>query len=242
MSSEPSAHESPARRRRYVALSRCAVAAVLLFNAAWLIAGPVQVAPYSAALHNISDLGALSARWPWLMIVPELIAGVLTIAFAIGGLRPALGAPGRGEPLGAWLVALSLMGLDNVTDFFFRLPCMAAEPGCTLAVATATLSGKLHLTFGVGTALATGVAPFALAHRMRIVPAWRDFARGTLAFGVLLAALLAAYGVLNGQPGKGYVQRGMALVVGVGIVILAHRLKQVGLRGGAAAEVALSGR
>jgi hypothetical membrane protein len=95
-------------RSRYLALCWAAVAAVILFNTGWFLAGLIQAAPYSAAYHDVSDLGALTARWPWLMLVPQATAGVFIIAFALLGLRPALRVPGRGDPIGAWLVALSL--------------------------------------------------------------------------------------------------------------------------------------
>jgi len=208
-----------------------AVAAVILFNSAWLVAGWVQGPPYSAALHDISDLGALSARSPWLMLVPEASAGVLTIAFALRGLRPAMMSPGRREPIGAWMVAFSLMGLDNLSDLFFRLPCMAVEPGCSVAVATATWQGALHYAFGVGTALVTVVAPFVLASRMRTLPGWRDLARGAIGFGVLLVVLLISYLALEQRYGQGFVQRAMALVVGAGVLILARRLRALGKGG-----------
>jgi len=141
--------------RRLVGLAWAAVAGAVLFNVGWLLAGWIQGAPYAPAVHDISDLGALTARSPWLMLVPQFLAGVLTIVFATCGLRPALMIDGLGEPVGAWLVAASLMGLDNVSDLFFRLPCMAEETGCTVAVATIPWQGKAHYAFGIGTALVT---------------------------------------------------------------------------------------
>lgn len=146
-------------------LAWTAPCAAVLLNGAWVIGGWLQGPRYSAAVHDISDLGALSARLPWAMLVPEASAGVLTIAFALWGLRPALRVHGLGEPIGPWLLAASLMGLDNLSDLFFRLPCMAAEAGCTISVATATLSGKVHYAFGITTALLTVATPFALARR-----------------------------------------------------------------------------
>ena len=96
MQSTPSDPSAPIRAKPFEWQAWSAVAAVILFNAAWLVAGWVQGPPYSAALHDISDLGALSARAPWLMLVPEASAGVLTIAFALGGLRPAMASLGSG--------------------------------------------------------------------------------------------------------------------------------------------------
>lgn len=214
--------------RRIVALAWAGVAGAILFNAGWLVAGWIQGPPYSPALHDVSDLGALTARSPWVMLVPEALAGVLTIGFALAGLRPALLIQGRGEPVGAWLVAASLMGLDNVSDLFFRLPCMAVEPGCTIGVATAHWPGKVHYAFGISTALVTAVAPFFLASRMRLLPYWRHLARGAIGFGGVLVVLLVAYIAMDGRNGpQGYLQRGMALLIGVGIIVLARRLISV---------------
>jgi len=162
------------------------------------------------------------------MLVPGAVAGILTIAFALGGLRPALTVQGRGEPVGAWLVAASLMGLDNVSDLFFRLPCMAVESGCTVSVATASFQGKVHYAFGIGTALVTAVAPFVLARRMQLLDQWQDLGPGAIGVGVSLVALLVSAIALDGRYGAGYVQRSMAGIVSAGIVVLALRVRSVG--------------
>ena len=132
-------------------------------------------------------------------------------------------------------MALSLMGLDNVSDLFFRLPCIAAEPGCSVAVATATRQGAVHYAFGIVTALVTVLTPFVLASRMRALPEWRDLSRGAISFGVLFAVLLPLYVGLNGRWGQGLVQRAMALVIAAGVLILARRLRALGRQGQARA-------
>jgi hypothetical protein len=69
------------------------------------------------------------------------------------------------------------MGLDNLSDAFFRLDCRTADPGCTAAASS--WHAKVHLAVGLISAVATIAAPFVLAARMRYVPGWRDLARPT---------------------------------------------------------------
>ena len=65
----------PRSRRRAVWLAWGAVGGVVVFNLGWLLAGAVQGGGYSVASHNISDLGALTARFPWVMLIAQGIAG-----------------------------------------------------------------------------------------------------------------------------------------------------------------------
>jgi hypothetical protein len=41
------------------------------------------------------------------------------------------------------------MGLDNLSDAFFRLDCQAADPACTPAAAASSWHGKVHLVVGL---------------------------------------------------------------------------------------------
>jgi Protein of unknown function (DUF998) len=209
---------------RSIWLARGVVLGQVLFTAGWVIGSLLQGHAYSSARHDISDLGALTAQAPWTWLIPQGTAGVLTIVFALGALKPALRAEGRRGPMSAWLVAFSLMGLDNVSDVVFRLDCRAADPGCTPAVAAASWSGSIHMIMGLVTALLTVAAPFALARRMRVIPEWRDLVPGTIAVGVLFALLTAIYVTLNGAYGQGYAQRASCLLISAGIVILARRV------------------
>jgi hypothetical protein len=159
------------------------------------------------------------------MLTATGIAGVLTMAFALFALRPALAVPGRATPLGAWLLAASLMGLDNLSDTFFRLDCQAADPTCTAAAAASSWHGKVHLAAGLVSAIATIAAPFFLAARMRHAPGWHDLARPALLFGALFPAVLVIYAALEGKPGGGYLQRAAILLLSVGVVTLALRVR-----------------
>ncbi len=212
---------------RYRVLAIAVLAAMALFLAGCVAAAMLQGAGYDWTRHDISDLAAMSARAPWVMLSGQALAGGATIAFALGALGPALALPGRGTTLGAWLVAGSLMGLDNVSDVFFRLDCMAGDPGCTQSVATASPAGTIHLVAGGLTALLTVAAPFVLLPRLRRLRAWSDLTGPSFAAGVALFVLLAAYLGLEGRFGQGIVQRLMAVVLALWIGSLAWRVHEL---------------
>ena len=89
-------------RRRAIWLAWGAIGGVVVFNLGWLLAGALQGDGYSVAGHDVSDLGALTARSPWVMLTAQVIAGTLIIAFALFALGPALAVPGRGPAPGSW--------------------------------------------------------------------------------------------------------------------------------------------
>ena len=213
------------RTGRPVLLAWGAVAGMVVFNLGWLAAGALQSGGYSVARHDISDLGALTAQAPWVLLIAQGITGALTIVFALFALGPALALPGRRPAVGPWLLAASLMGLDNLSDVFFRLDCRAADPGCTAAAAMSSWHGRIHRLAGLVCAIATIAAPFFLAHRMRRVAGWTDLARPTIRFGLLLTAVLVAYAALEGKPGGGYLQRAAIVLFSIGIVVLAVRVR-----------------
>ena len=210
-----------------VLLAWAAIAAQIVFVAGWLVVGAIEGHGYSAGRHDISDLGALTAHHVGLNALTLAISGVLTIAFAVFALRPALMQAELKQPISAWLVALSLPALDNLSDVFFRLDCRAADSGCTASEAASSWHGKIHVIAGVIAAVATLIAPFALAYRMRRLDEWRDLARPTLVFGLVVVASLAAYVALNGTGAQGWSQRIAALLVASGVVMLALRVKRI---------------
>ena len=216
---------SGAPTRTVVVLAWAAVAAQGLFIGGWLLAGAIEGHGYSPARHDISDLAALTAHYPWLPIATEGIAGAATIAFAIWALRPSLDGPGLRAPISAWLVALSLPALDGFGDVFFRLDCRAADAGCSTSQAAASWHGKAHLIVFAIAALATVIAPFALAHRMQQLDGWRAAAQPTRRFGVLVIAVLLGIGAFSGTAAQGTTQRVGATLIVLGIVPLALRVR-----------------
>lgn len=191
---------------------------------AWVIAGVAEGHGYSAARHDVSDLGALTARHaaPWLAV--SAVTGLLTAAFAVWSLGPALAGPDGRRPLGAWLVAVSLPALDNVGDALFRLDCRAADAGCKAAQATASWHGKTHAAVFVVALLPTLVAPFALASRMGRTGGWRSLARPARWYGGALIAGAAATAASHGTAVDGLTQRGLIVCAVGGVVVLAARV------------------
>ena len=212
---------------RMVRLAWAAIAAQVVFVAGWLVFGAIEGHGYSAGRHDISDLGAITAHHVWLNALTLGISGALTIVFAIFALRPALMQADLKQPVSAWLVALSLPALDNLSDVFFRLDCRAADSGCTASQAASSWHGKIHVIVAAIAAVATIIAPFALAYRMRRLDVWRDLARPTLVFGILVVASLVAYVALNGTGAQGWSQRIAALLVTSGVVMLALRVRRL---------------
>jgi hypothetical protein len=210
-----------AQRRSWLAWA--VIAAQLLFVGGMLVLGAIEGHGYSAGRHDISDLGALTAQHATAAHVIVGIAGALTIAFALLVLRPSLRAANGRDPVGVWLVALSLPGLDTMSDAFFRLDCRAADAGCTMAEATASWHGKAHIVCFVIAALATVVAPFALAHRMRKVDGWQDLAVPTRIFGFLTIVALAVTAATTGTAAQGWTQRGAIVLVALGMGALGWR-------------------
>jgi hypothetical protein len=133
------------------------------------------------------------------------------------------------------------MGLDNLSDAFFRLDCRAADPGCTAAAAASSWHGKVHLAVGLISAAATVALPFALAARMRLAPGWHGLARPTLLFGPLLVAVLVAYAALERRPGGGYLQRAAIVLFSAGVVTLALRVRSLAGSPAVAAPARTSG-
>jgi hypothetical protein len=217
---------TPARLgRRSVWLAWGAISGIVVFNLGWIAAGALQAGGYSVASHDVSDLAALTAQYPWVLLTATGIAGALTILFALVALRPALAVPGRGTALGAWLLAASLMGLDNLSDAFFRLDCRAADQGCTTAAAAGSWHGRIHLVVGAIAGVVTIAAPFVLAARMRLADGWRDLARPTILFGVLFLAVLVSYVAREGKTGGGYLQRVAIVLLSIGVATLALRVR-----------------
>ena len=212
---------SRSRNSTVEALAWAGAGAQALFVGGWLIGGAIEGHGYSAARQDISDLTALTAHYATFNRATLLVSGFLTAAFALWALRPSLTRPDLRTPISAWLVALSLPSLDNISDVFFRLDCRAADAGCSASHASASWHGKTHLLMFAVSALATVITPFALAHRMQKLDEWRSVARPTRLFGVLVVAALLGAGAFGGTVAQGSSQRIAATLIAFGVVGLA---------------------
>jgi hypothetical protein len=202
-------------------LAWAAVGAQLLFVGGFLVLGMIEGHGFSAARHDISDLGALTAHHVGAWTVVLAVSGAITVAFALGVLRPLLGG------VGPWLVALSLPALDNLGDVFFRLDCRAADPGCDTSAAISSWHGKAHIVVFAIALIPTIAAPFVIAARMRGRDGWRVWARPTRTFGWVALATLVLSGVAQGSSVQGAAQRLSAAVVTAGIAVLALWCAQI---------------
>jgi hypothetical membrane protein len=218
---------SPAIRRWPVLLSWGAIVGQTIFTLGWMISDSLQTGGFSPARDDISDLGALTARHPWIILAAQGISSSLTIAFALFALGPSLAKPGRRWALGAILLAASAVALDDLSDTFFRLDCQAANKGCTMAVATASWHGEIHAVVGTVTFVVLIIAPFVLARAMRQRDEWARYSKPAIGYGVGLLALLGVYLGLTGQLGDGTAQRVISLVASAGVALLAVHVARV---------------
>jgi len=195
-------------------LCRATIAAQFLFVAAFLVAGAAEGHGYHPLRHDISDLGALTAHHAGLFRLVVALSGLVTIVFGLLVVRPLLRSTAAGV-----LVALSLPGLDNLTDAFFRLDCRAADAGCSASVALSSWHAKLHIVCFVIAALATIAAPFVIARRLP-----GPDRRRAVILGWVTIALLVASGASSGSAVQGLTQRIAATVVPLGVALLAWSL------------------
>lgn len=202
------------------------VVSQLLFVMGWLIAGFVQGERYSVLRDSISDMGALNAPYPWVLLVPMGLVGIGTIAFATLGLRPALSDAGRHGRLGPWLIAFFALGLDNISDVFFRLDCRAAD-SCVGDQANTSWHAAVHEIVGFTTILVLVVATFVMAHRLRNAPKWADLALPSRIAGILLAVGLVALLVPQTAGVQGLIQRAMTCIAAGWVAALGFRLHQI---------------
>ena len=91
--------------------------------------------------------------------------------------------------------------------------------------------GKIHVVVFLASALATIAVSFVLASRMRRLEGWHDLARPAFRFGVLFVAVLVLGAALEGKAGGGYLQRAAILLVSVGVITLALRVRALARSG-----------
>lgn len=194
----------------------------LIFTIGWIVAGFLQGDKYSIAKYSISELGALNAQYPWVWNYPMIIGGGVVIWFSVGVLRPMLKASGIRWPVGAWLLAFSLMGIGSVSDFFFPLDCSrGADTECIRTILT-----KVHRIVGVSAFFVTLITPFVLAWHMRKMDKWKDLSSKTILYGICL--LIVGLGLLDSTNSYwGYMQRLLCLMGSFGVILLAFRTNKI---------------
>lgn len=198
-------------------------AAQVIFVGGWFVADFLQGARYSAIRYDISEMGSLTAPHAWLLLVCQGLAGIGTVAFALLGLRPALPITATAGRSGPWLLALSALGLDNISDAFFRLDCRTVD-GC----AGVSWHAQIHNVVGTITIVVLVIVPFVLARRLRRAPQWVDLALPSVIVGVVLVAALAATLATHDAGYEGLSQRILVLIAAAWAAALAVRLWALG--------------
>jgi hypothetical protein len=197
-------------------------AAQLIFVAGWLVADSLQGARFSSFRYDISEMGALSAPHPWVLLLSQGLAGAGTVAFALLGLRPGLMAAGLASRSGPWLLAYSALGLDNLSDAFFRLDCRTID-GCT----GVSWHAEIHKVVGTATIVVLVIAPFVIARHLRHIPEWTNLALPSIIVGGLLVATWAATLLAHDTGFEGLFQRVLLFIAAAWVAILALRLRRM---------------
>jgi hypothetical protein len=145
----------------------CGMVAFATFNVGWILGDLSQPSPFSPAHDDISYLGALTAKSPWLYDqVAANAAGALIVALAVG-LWWALSRSRLGR-LGA--ATLAATGLGMFLDGIFRLDCRSIDAACSNN-SWHSHAHKLESGITVGLTFAS-ILLLALAFRR--IPAWQD--------------------------------------------------------------------
>jgi hypothetical protein len=205
---------SPTRRRRLAArvpvpleavAGICGLVAFATFNLGWIAGDLAQRPAFSPARQDISYLGALTARNPWLYDrLAANASGLLIVALAIGLWR-ALGSSRLGR-LGA--ATLAATGVGMFLDGIFRLDCQPIDAGCSNH-SWHSHAHRIESDFTVGFTFAS-ILLLALAFRR--IPRWRD---SWLAVAVGIPAVFAANIAFSALGPGAATRAGTVVVLGV---------------------------
>jgi hypothetical protein len=145
----------------------CGLVGFATFTLGWIIGDLSQRPAFSPAHHDISYLGALTAKSPWLYDrLAANVTGALVVVLAVGlwlALSPSL--LGR---LGA--ATLAATGVGMFLDGIFRLDCQPIDAGC-INDSWHSHAHKIESDFTIGFTFASIVL---LALAFRRIPGWRS--------------------------------------------------------------------
>ena len=152
----------------------CGLIAFATFNLGWILGHLTQRPAFSPARDDISYLGALTAKSPWLYDrLAANTSGVLIVLLAIGlwrALSPSL--------LGRFGAAtLAATGVGMFLDGIFRLDCQSIDAGC-VNHSWHSHAHKIESGFTVGV---TFLSILLLGLAFRRLPAWRGYWLPTIA-------------------------------------------------------------
>ena len=130
-----------------------------LFTITWILEGATR-ANYDPLRHPVSSLAL--GEYGWMQSANFIVAGLLTLAFAIG-LRLALSSQ-KGSTWGPLLVAVWAIGLIGA-GVFITDPVSGYPPGTPDLLLNPTMHGTLHDWFSLPGFLALTLACFVLGSR-----------------------------------------------------------------------------
>jgi len=190
--------------------------AFVTFNLGWIAGDFAQRPAFSPARADISHLGAMTAKSPWLENqVSANLSGLLIVALGVG-LWLALSPSCLGR-LGAATLAAS--GVGFFLDGFLRLDCQPIDAGCSND-SWHSHAHKIESDFSGGFLF---LSLLLLALAFRRLPRWRDSWLPTIAAipAILIASLaFSAHGSGAGQRAADVV--GVAAVAFIAFRLLQH--------------------
>jgi len=196
-----------------------AVTGPIAFTISWIVAEVLQDG-YSLRQDFISELAALDAEHPWIMIIGFLWLGAGTLAIGIG-LAGTL--EGRIARIGSILVAVAGVGI--IVAGLVRVDCRSRLATCAARIEAGDVSwhSATHELVSLLVFLALVAAPLVLARAFSGRP-WRHLRAYSITTGVVGLVLLVL--LFSGVAGSwnGAVQRVFVTVLLLWIAILGAQL------------------
>lgn len=187
-------HEKPVASASSIAaeagLLACGAIAGPLFVTAFVVQGAARP-DYNPIRHSISTL-ALGSEFGWIQTLNFVVAGLLTLAFAVG-LRRVL-RPQKGSTWGPLLIGLYAVGLLGA-GVFVTDPDAGYPPGTPTKIQDPSLHGVLH-NISTGLGLPALLAACFMFARWFAARSERGWALYSAVSGVvfLISVVLASYG------------------------------------------------
>jgi hypothetical membrane protein len=199
------------------ALLACGVIAGPLFVVAFLIEGATRAA-YDPLRHPVSSLALGESGW--MQVANFIVAGLLTLAFAIG-LRLALRPP-RGSAWGPLLVGVWAIGLLGA-GIFVTDPVSGYPPGTSDRLSGHSWHGALHDLFSLAAFVALSVACFVFGRwfAARSERGWAIYSAITgVVFAVAFVLSSAGFGQIEGFVDLAGLFQRIAVIIGFGWLTL----------------------
>ena len=202
-------------------LFACGAIAGPLFVLVFLIEGAIR-AGYDPLRHPVSSLAL--GDWGWTQTANFLVAGLLTLAFAVG-LRLAL-RPGKGSAWGPPLVGVWAIGLLGAGTFPTD-PVSGYPPGVPDRLSGYSWHGALHDLFSLTAFVALAAACFVFGRRFA-ARGERGWATYTVVTGVVFVGAFvlssAGFGQAEGLVELAGLLQRVAVIAGFGwLTLLAVR-------------------